>query len=35
VLRDLGSSNGTYINGSASPIRLPLKLGDQIRVVGR
>jgi two-component system NtrC family sensor kinase len=32
VLRDLGSSNGTYINGLRVTGRYQLKLGDQIRV---
>src|SRR5687767_3370041 len=32
VLRDLGSSNGTYINGLRVTNRYSLKLGDQIRV---
>src|SRR5688500_8406980 len=32
VLRDLGSSNGTYINGLRCTNRFNLKLGDQIRV---
>src|SRR5438477_1447544 len=32
VLRDLGSSNGTYINGLRVTTRYTLKLGDQIRV---
>jgi len=32
VLRDLGSSNGSYINGMRIVGRHPLKLGDQIRV---
>jgi signal transduction histidine kinase/pSer/pThr/pTyr-binding forkhead associated (FHA) protein len=32
VLRDLGSSNGTYINGLRVTNRYILKLGDQIRV---
>src|SRR5215212_10280709 len=32
VLRDLGSSNGTYINGQRVTNRYSLKLGDQIRV---
>ena len=32
VLRDLGSSNGTYINGLRVTNRFNLKLGDQIRV---
>ncbi|MEA2707435.1 MAG: hypothetical protein QOF78_36 [Phycisphaerales bacterium] len=32
VLRDLGSSNGTYINGLRVTNRYQLKLGDQIRV---
>src|SRR5687768_15609218 len=32
VLRDLGSSNGTYINGLRVTNRYALKLGDQIRV---
>src|SRR5688500_12959362 len=32
VLRDLGSSNGTYINGLRVTNRYTLKLGDQIRV---
>src|SRR4029453_3932983 len=32
ALRDLGSSNGTYINGLRCTNRYNLKLGDQIRV---
>jgi signal transduction histidine kinase len=32
ILRDLGSSNGTYINGLRVTNRYILKLGDQIRV---
>src|SRR4051812_21588916 len=32
ILRDLGSSNGTYINGLRITNRYTLKLGDQIRV---
>jgi predicted component of type VI protein secretion system len=32
TLRDLGSSNGTYINGLRVTNRYTLKLGDQIRV---
>jgi signal transduction histidine kinase len=32
TLRDLGSSNGTYINGLRVTNRYQLKLGDQIRV---
>src|SRR5207247_2353152 len=32
VLRDLGSSNGTYINGLRVTNRYTLKLGDQVRV---
>src|SRR5918993_1701733 len=32
ILRDLGSSNGTYINGLRVTNRYQLKLGDQIRV---
>ena len=32
VLRDLGSSNGTYINGARVGNRQTLKIGDQIRV---
>jgi two-component system, NtrC family, sensor kinase len=32
ILRDLGSSNGTYINGTRVTHRYALKLGDQIRV---
>jgi signal transduction histidine kinase len=32
ILRDLGSSNGTYINGTRVTHRYTLKLGDQIRV---
>jgi signal transduction histidine kinase len=32
ILRDLGSSNGTYINGLRVTNRYVLKLGDQIRV---
>jgi two-component system NtrC family sensor kinase len=32
ILRDLGSANGTYINGTRVTHRYALKLGDQIRV---
>lgn len=32
VLHDLGSVNGTYLNGSRVPDRAEVKLGDQIRV---
>jgi pSer/pThr/pTyr-binding forkhead associated (FHA) protein len=32
ILRDLGSSNGTYVNGGRVTKTRPLKLGDQIRV---
>jgi signal transduction histidine kinase len=32
VLRDLGSSNGTYVNGQRADRPVPLKLGDQMRV---
>src|SRR5215217_408451 len=32
ILRDLGSANGTYINGQRCTNRYALKLGDQIRV---
>src|SRR6185503_7931586 len=32
ILRDLGSSNGSYINGERIANRHALKLGDQIRV---
>lgn len=32
VLRDMGSSNGTYINGARVANRQGLKIGDQIRV---
>jgi signal transduction histidine kinase/pSer/pThr/pTyr-binding forkhead associated (FHA) protein len=32
VLHDLGSSNGSYVNGARVVGRQPLKLGDQIRV---
>lgn len=32
VLRDLGSSNGSYVNGSRVNNRWILKLGDQVRV---
>src|SRR4051812_39261919 len=32
VLLDLGSSNGTYVNGGRVTHKRPLKLGDQIRV---
>jgi two-component system NtrC family sensor kinase len=32
VLRDLGSSNGTYVNGGRVSKVHPLKLGDQVRV---
>lgn len=31
-LHDLGSSNGTYLNGTRVSNRAPLKLGDQIRI---
>jgi two-component system NtrC family sensor kinase len=32
ILRDMGSSNGSYINGTRVNNRFSLKLGDQIRV---
>ncbi len=32
ILRDLGSSNGTYVNGARVASRQALKIGDQIRV---
>jgi signal transduction histidine kinase/pSer/pThr/pTyr-binding forkhead associated (FHA) protein len=32
VLKDLGSSNGSYVNGARVTARYQLKLGDQIRV---
>lgn len=32
VVRDLGSSNGTYVNGARVNIRSTLKIGDQLRV---
>src|SRR5690606_21448290 len=32
TLRDLGSSNGTYVNGGRVNDRRELKLGDQIRI---
>ena len=32
ILKDLGSANGSYINGVRVDNRKPLKLGDQIRV---
>lgn len=32
VLRDLGSANGTYINGTRASTGYQLKLGDQLRV---
>ncbi|HXE53162.1 MAG TPA: FHA domain-containing protein, partial [Tepidisphaeraceae bacterium] len=32
VVRDLGSSNGTYVNGGRVMATAPLKIGDQIRV---
>src|SRR5687768_13121757 len=32
ILKDLGSSNGTYINGARVDNKQALKLGDQIRV---
>src|SRR6202000_2289995 len=32
ILKDRGSSNGSYINGSRVDNRKPLKLGDQIRI---
>jgi signal transduction histidine kinase len=32
VLKDLGSSNGSYVNGARVTSRYTLKLGDQIRV---
>ncbi|HZL37192.1 MAG TPA: ATP-binding protein [Tepidisphaeraceae bacterium] len=31
VLRDLGSANGTYVNGARVNNRIPLKVGDQVR----
>lgn len=32
ILHDLGSSNGTYVNGGRVSVKKTLKLGDQIRV---
>jgi signal transduction histidine kinase len=32
ILKDLGSSNGTYVNGGRVTGQRPLKLGDQIRL---
>jgi len=32
ILRDMGSSNGSYVNGIRVNNRFPVKLGDQIRV---
>ncbi|MGN6626847.1 MAG: FHA domain-containing protein, partial [Tepidisphaeraceae bacterium] len=32
ILRDLGSSNGTYVNGQRVERQVTLKMGDQIRV---
>src|SRR4051812_46172859 len=32
ILRDLGSSNGTYVNGQRADRLVSLKLGDQFRV---
>ena len=32
VVRDLGSSNGTYVNGGRVTGTAPLKIGDQVRV---
>ena len=32
VIRDLGSANGTYVNGRKISKPMPLKLGDQVRV---
>jgi len=32
ILKDLGSSNGTYVNGSRIDFKHSLKVGDQIRV---
>ncbi len=32
VLKDLGSVNGSYVNGQRVEARRPLKLGDQIRI---
>jgi signal transduction histidine kinase/pSer/pThr/pTyr-binding forkhead associated (FHA) protein len=32
IVRDLGSSNGTYLNGGRVMASAPLKIGDQIRV---
>ncbi len=32
VLKDLGSSNGTYVNGTRVDFKYSLKVGDQIRV---
>jgi signal transduction histidine kinase/pSer/pThr/pTyr-binding forkhead associated (FHA) protein len=32
ILHDMGSSNGSYVNGARVDNRFPLKLGDQIRV---
>lgn len=32
ILRDLGSANGTYVNGARVTNRMQLKVGDQVRV---
>ncbi|MGD0141226.1 MAG: ATP-binding protein [Tepidisphaeraceae bacterium] len=32
ILRDMGSSNGSYVNGIRVNNRFPVKLGDQIRI---
>jgi signal transduction histidine kinase/pSer/pThr/pTyr-binding forkhead associated (FHA) protein len=32
IIKDMGSSNGSYVNGARVNNRFPLKLGDQIRV---
>src|SRR5882757_1824224 len=32
IVRDMGSSNGTYVNGARVNIRSTLKIGDQVRV---
>jgi pSer/pThr/pTyr-binding forkhead associated (FHA) protein len=35
VVEDLGSTNGTQINGERIQSKSPLKTGDVLRVVGR
>ena len=32
VLKDLGSSNGSYVNGTRVTTSVPIKMGDQVRV---